>query len=525
MTRAATVRRLGGWAVSSALLLTGYPANRLTAQDTTRGKVVYDKWCAGCHGDAGAGDGEAARYMLPHPRDFTGAIYQIRSTGSGELPTDADLLRAIDEGLPGTAMPGWKTRLSERERRDVAAYLKTFSTFFADTTIRPQPLQFSKAPGGGGSVDALRVGRQFYDSIGCRKCHGDQGRGDGPSAPTLKDDAGRPIFAADLTQNWRFNGGGTAEDIYHRLRTGLDGTPMPSFSDLLDQKFLTDEQLWRVAQYVRSLSPAEPPAIRDVIHAPQLPEGRPLPRSPGDSAWSRIDSYWFPLVGQVIKKTRWFAPAVSGVWVQAVHTRDSLALRVAWDDHSQSPDTAWLTFVGRVFAALASDDSSASPAAPGLWPDQLAVQFPLTIPQGMERPYFLMGNATTPVYQWRWSSRAGAVAGLARGLERFDASAGGGTVGAQAVYDHGEWRVVLTRALATADTAHELQVRTGRAIPVAFFAWDGSNGEHGTRMAVSTWYFLALDEPTPARVFISPVVAMALTLALGMLLVWRFREA
>jgi DMSO reductase family type II enzyme heme b subunit len=493
----------------------------LLAQDTTGGKVVYQKWCAGCHGDAGAGDGEAARYMLPHPRDFTGAIYQIRSTASGELPTDADLLRAIDQGLPGTAMPGWKTRLSDRERRDVAAYLKTFSAFFADTTIRPQPLQFSKAPGGGGSADALRVGRQFYDSIGCRKCHGDQGRGDGPSAPTLKDDAGRPIFAADLTENWRFNGGGTAEDIYHRLRTGLDGTPMPSFSDLLDQKFLTDEQLWRVAQYVRSLSPAEPPAVRDVIHAPQLPEGRPLPRSPGDSAWSRIDAYWFPLVGQVIRKTRWFAPAVSGVWVQAVHTRDSLALRVTWDDRSQSPDTAWLTFVGRVFAALASDDSSASPTEPGLWPDQLAVQFPLRIPEGMERPYFLMGNATAPVYQWRWSSRSGAVTGLARGLERFDPSAGGGTVGAQAVYDHGEWRVVLTRTLATADTANELQVRTGRAIPVAFFAWDGSNGEHGTRMAASTWYFLALDEPTPARVFISPVVAMVLTLALGMLVAWR----
>jgi mono/diheme cytochrome c family protein len=503
------------------VLLTGYPANRLTAQDTTAGKVVYQKWCAGCHGDNGAGDGEAARYMLPHPRDFTGAIYQIRSTASGELPTDADLMRAIDDGLPGTAMPGWKTRLSDRERRDVMVYLKTFSTFFADTTIRPQPLQFGRAPGGGGGAEALAVGRQFYDSIGCRKCHGDQGRGDGPSAPTLKDDAGRPIFAADLTQNWLFNGGGSVEDIYRRLRTGLDGTPMPSFSDLLDQKFLTDEQLWRVAQYVRSLSPGDLPAVRDVIHAPQITG--PLPRSPGDSAWGAVDAYWFPLVGQIVKKSRWFAPAVSGVWVQAVHTRDSLALRVAWDDHSQSPDTAWLPYVSRVFAALASDDSAPPPLPPpqpGLWPDQLAVQFPLTIPHGMERPYFLMGNASAPVYQWRWSSQAGAVAGLARGLERFESLAGG-TVGAQAVYDHGEWQVVLTRALATADTAHELQVRTGRAIPVAFFAWDGSNGEHGTRMAVSTWYFLALDEPTPARVFISPVVAMALTLALGMLVVWR----
>ncbi|HXE84493.1 MAG TPA: c-type cytochrome, partial [Gemmatimonadales bacterium] len=285
-------------ALGAAILLTAQPLNRLTAQDTTAGKTVYVKWCAGCHGDQGAGDGVAAKRMIPPPRDFTGAIYQIRSTASGNLPTDADLMRSIEEGLHGTAMPGWKARLSDRERRDVLAYIKTFSTFFADTSLRPQALDFGKEPSGGTGADALKVGRQFYDSIGCRKCHGDLGRGDGPSSPTLKDDAGHPIFAADLHQNWLFNGGGTAEDIYHRLRTGLDGTPMPSFSDLLEQKFLTETELWRVAQYVRSLSTAEPPAVRDVIHAPLI--DRALPHAADDSAWGSVDAYWFPLVGQVI---------------------------------------------------------------------------------------------------------------------------------------------------------------------------------------------------------------------------------
>ena len=490
-------------------------------QDTSAGKEVYGKWCAGCHGDNGAGDGAGARRMIPPPRDFTAGLYQIRSTASGELPTDADLLRAIDDGLAGTAMPGWQTRLSDRERRDVLAYIKTFSSFFADTTLHRTPLAFGGAPGGGGGAEALKVGRQFYDSIGCRKCHGDQGRGDGPSAPTLKDDAGHPIFAANLHENWRFNGGGSVDDIYHRLRTGLDGTPMPAFSDLLEQKFLSDEQLWRIAQYVRSLSPEEPPVVRDVIHAPLLT--RALPHAPDDSAWSAVDTYWFPLVGQIIRKPRWFAPAISGVWVKAVHTADSIALRVSWEDRSASPDSAWLGFVGRVLDALDSDDSTRE--QPALWPDQLAVQFPVSIPSGMERPYFLMGSPSAPVYQWRWSSsaRAAAVAGLARGIEHFDPVSNGG-VGAQAVYDHGQWRVVFTRALASPDTASQLPFRTGRAIPVAFFAWDGSNGEHGTRMAISTWYFLALDEPVPARVFISPVLAMLLTLGLGMLVVWRAQQ-
>ena len=508
-------------ALALTILLLPAPRSPLLSQDTTAGKVVYQKWCAGCHGDTGAGDGAGARHMIPPPRDFTGAIYQIRTTGSGNLPTDADLMRVIDDGLPGTAMPGWKERLSDRERRDVMAYLKTFSTFFADSTLRPVPLEFSNAPGGG-DEEALRVGRQFYDSIGCAKCHGGLGRGDGPSAPTLKDDAGRiPIPPADLHQNWLFNGGGTVEDIYQRLRTGLDGTPMPSFSDLIEQKFLTETELWRIAHYVRSLSPRDPPVVRDVIRAPRI--DRALPHAPDDTAWTSVEAYWFPLVGQVIRKSRWFAPAVTGVWVKAVHTADSIALQLSWDDRSESPDSAWLEHAGRMLASLDGDDGSQE--QPALWPDQIAVQFPVAIPTGMERPYFLMGSSSAPVYQWRWvsSARASAVAGQARGLERFDPISNAG-VGAQAVYDHGQWRVVFTRALASPDTATQLPFRTGRAIPVAFFAWDGSNGEHGTRMAISTWYFLALDEPVPARVFISPVLAMVLTLGLGMLVVWRAQQ-
>src|SRR2546426_11887350 len=88
------------------------PHSPFPVQDTTKGKAVYVKWCAGCHGDGGAGDGPAAAYMLPRPRNFTGGLYKVRTTASGQLPTDADLQRAIDEGLPGSAMPGGRGRLS-----------------------------------------------------------------------------------------------------------------------------------------------------------------------------------------------------------------------------------------------------------------------------------------------------------------------------------------------------------------------------------------------------------------------------
>ena len=55
----------------------------LNAQAAHPGKAIYDKWCSECHGLQGKGDGSAAATMLPRPRDFTQARYQIRSTPSG----------------------------------------------------------------------------------------------------------------------------------------------------------------------------------------------------------------------------------------------------------------------------------------------------------------------------------------------------------------------------------------------------------------------------------------------------------
>src|SRR2546427_12922777 len=112
-------------------------------------------------------------------------------------------------------MPAWKDRLSERERRDVLAYLKTFSAFFQDTSQHIVPLTFSKEPGGATSAVALKVGQQFYDSIGCWKCHGKAGRGGGPPPPTLKTDPGGPIFPADPHENRRVLGGGGDAAHYH----------------------------------------------------------------------------------------------------------------------------------------------------------------------------------------------------------------------------------------------------------------------------------------------------------------------
>ncbi|HKY59886.1 MAG TPA: c-type cytochrome, partial [Gemmatimonadota bacterium] len=201
------------------------------AQEAAPGRAVYDRWCAGCHGADGEGDGPAAGTMLPRPRDFTTAQYQIRSTPSGALPTDADILYVIDEGMPGTAMPGWKDHLSGEQRQALVDVLKGFSAFF-ESEAPAEPIDVGDPSGAG--EDAVAAGRETYEKIECWKCHGRAGRGDGPSAPTLEDEDGLPIRAADLTEGWHFNGGSSVEAIYTRFRTGMNGTPMPSFSDLIE---------------------------------------------------------------------------------------------------------------------------------------------------------------------------------------------------------------------------------------------------------------------------------------------------
>lgn len=485
------------------------------AQDLERGQRLYDRWCAECHGLEGGGDGGAAAYMMPPPRDFTLGIYQIRTTPNGELPTDDDLARVINVGMPGTAMPGWESKFSASEVADLVAYIKAFSPYF-ERFGAPDPLDFGGPPRV--TEEGLAEGRHFYQEIECWKCHGDNGFGPGQSTPTLQDDLDFPIRAADLTKNWTFNGGGGVEDIYRRLRTGLDGTPMPSFSDLLDAGFMTEEQLWHLAQYVRSLSPKDPPVVKEVIAAAQM-EGA-LPSAPDDSLWNGVEAFHIPLVGQIIEDPRWFAPTVNGLYVKAAHDGERLALLVTWHDPSRSPDPEWLEWQQRV-AQMMFPLQDSTGVRQG--PDGLAVQFPTSIPAGRERPYFLMGDSRRPVYLWQWTSEGGsAVEARATGLgsaQLQDPSSQ--TLSSAAAWNDGEWRLQLERSLATADSAAELQFIAGEAIPIAFFAWDGSNAEGGSQMAISSWYSIFLEQPTPSGVYTSPVLAMLLTAGLGLLVVWR----
>ena len=486
------------------------------AQDVENGRQLYQRWCAECHGAEGEGDGPAASRMLPRPRDFTEARYQIRTTASGNLPTTGDIVRAIEHGLPGTTMPGWPN-LSQSDRQDLAAYLKSFSPFF-ERLGPPDSLSFGSPPGGG--EEALESGREVYTRLECDRCHGPAGRGDGPSAPTLTDWRDRPIRAADLTQPWIFNGGSTVDEIHRRFLTGLDGTPMPTQADALNAGVVDSAELWDLAYYVRSLGPERaPPRARDAVRVRRVAGDRELPAGPDDERWDEVERYWFPMAGQVIEQPRQFEPMVDGVWVQGVHDGSEVALRVSWNDPSESPDSAWMQWQQRVADALFDDGT---PWPTDSLPDRLAVQFPTQVPEGRERPYFLMGSAQKPVYLWRWNSRDGVREATATGL---------GTAGplsesrleGEAAWSEGQWRVVLRRPLEGDD--QRITLEPGVAIPMSFYAWDGNNAETGKRAAVSSWYFLVLEVPTGNEIYVAPAAVILLVGGFGVFMARSARES
>jgi mono/diheme cytochrome c family protein len=209
---------------------------------------VYRANCVQCHGENGAGDGFGAPFLVPPPRDFTTAEFKFRTTAGGELPTDEDLFRTISRGASGTGMPPWAYLLSADDRWALVDYVKTFSPRFAQATARTMAA-IPAAPHPG---DAGR-GKRVYQQMQCAKCHGDEGRGDGPSALTLQDTRGRHINSRDFTNPGAFRAGWTDREIVRTFQTGLNGTPMPSYAGVM-----TAQQAYDLAVYVKTFAGAGP---------------------------------------------------------------------------------------------------------------------------------------------------------------------------------------------------------------------------------------------------------------------------
>ena len=513
------------------------PAGQVAAApagDVEAGKVVYEKRCVHCHGVEGRGDGVGADRFRPRPANFARAKYKYASTQKDELPTDDDLFQTVSKGLPYTGMPAWEGLISEKERRQVVQYIKTFSDKFAEATEPPKAIVFgTKVPP---SAESLAKGKDlFFNKAECNRCHGDEGRADGKNAAELA------VWPRNFTKGWTFRRGNSPEEIFQRITRGI--IVMPSFAQGENVE-LTEAERWHIANYVHSLSQVPGDPEWKVTLVAQKVDGA-LPDNADDPAWEAQARHDFPLVGQVTMEPRQFTPTIDMVTVKAVYNDKDVALLVVWDDPTNSiapaaapqvetPPVAASTenplggaLVGDVpvvpVEGTAADGTpvESQPVAEGgesggageaqVYDDMIGVQFPAKMPDSAEKPYFIMGDPDHAVQMVTWN-----VGGLteeinARGPGDIRKQTGVQFVG-KGSYKNGQYRLVLKRPLATGE-ADDIQITQGTFVPIAFSAWDGSNGEHGMVRSVSAWYHLLLSLPTPpSRYYIPTAIAVGVLL-------------
>lgn len=208
------------------------------------GKPLYFRYCWGCHGFRGDGNGENGPYLNIEPRNFVAASFKCRSTPTGTLPTDEDLFDSLKRGLVNSNMPSW-IELTDQQRADLVAFIKTFSPRWQ--TEKPgDAIHVPAEPAL--NLDGLKRGQQLFTKLECFKCHGEQGRGDGPAAASLTDNSNQPIHPYNFESGSRFKCGSTNADLYKIFMTGLDGTPMPSFADQIKP-----DEAWDLVHYLRTL--------------------------------------------------------------------------------------------------------------------------------------------------------------------------------------------------------------------------------------------------------------------------------
>lgn len=202
---------------------------------------MYRAHCAHCHGVSGDGAGPTATALNPYPRDFRLGKFKFKSTPLRKPPTDEDLTRIIREGIPGTAMPSFRT-LPDDDVRSLVDYVKylamrgeferrlwaeaagmdgeplielagskesasdderaafqerllelTEDYWFDEVAMRweepaefitvPPPAPVSYAAEHEGHQALVDMGRQvFFGKANCLQCHGETGLGDGQTS-------------------------------------------------------------------------------------------------------------------------------------------------------------------------------------------------------------------------------------------------------------------------------------------------------------------------------------------------------
>lgn len=186
------------------------------ADDTV--KQRYSDYCSVCHGDRGNGRSHAQQGLVPPPRDFA------EQTFASTVTRDR-IVAAITNGVPGTAMIAWTTKLGDAEIDELADYI-------LDEFVHVP----NKAPVAAPNPDEFA---QIYRES-CSVCHGDDGTGAKWGQESL---SAKPRDFTSVASQAEL----TRDRMIVSVTNGRPGTPMPGFASQL-----SPQQVEGIVDYVRA---------------------------------------------------------------------------------------------------------------------------------------------------------------------------------------------------------------------------------------------------------------------------------
>ena len=501
------------------------------------GRELYGQHCAACHGEQGNGQGLAARFLFPKPRDFTRGQFRLVST-KNYVPSREDLRAVLVRGMPGSAMPSWAHLDGEEIERLIDEVLRLYrdgiraaivaelkeaeeeiveADVAAQVNERTTPDETVAAPKIAADDPAsVARGQDIYIKQSCHACHGKEGRGDGQQV--MVDNDGVPTRPRDLTRGI-FKGGHDPASIYRRIALGMPGTPMPSSSNL------STEQMGDLANFIRSLS------SEDQRNAAVLKRERLVARLVTEVS-DRIESeIWSQARAAAVKTTPlwWRDNSECDLRVQAIHDGKRIALRLSWKDETPDRHSARIEafkdvaaielyrgpaepFIGMGAAAQAvdlwvwdADRENALAATEEQYPNSVVDIYPLTEAavetaefsrpsarleeqDAMALPAKSLSNQVTPAAR---DSAGSSLTAAGPGSVTFRLPENQ-AVTARGEWRDGRWNIVLSRELQTSDPG-SIALLPGDKVSVAFAIWDGSHRDRNGQKLVSIWQDLELE--------------------------------
>ncbi len=204
----------------------------MSEASATRGKRIYEKYCASCHGLDGKGVKAVEDQLAAPPSDLTDSEWKYGKT-------DGELFTIIRDGTT-LGMQPFKKSFNDRNRWHVVNYIRSLAPA-SDVTVEAEAVAKNPIPY---TKKHVAFGKSVYTRF-CEKCHGYDGTGQTEFLDFLG------TVPTDFTLG-DLKYGNEDGNLFKIIEEGTV-YDMESFGKMLD-----DDEIWKVIHYIKTFYKPRP---------------------------------------------------------------------------------------------------------------------------------------------------------------------------------------------------------------------------------------------------------------------------